>query len=237
MSEILDQAKVGIQNWNIARNDSPITIPVFNSGSFFKITSSNYSTWKNSLNTSGYKEEDQNIHAYLSLDQPTKEGQLSLYAVDNYTDSLPVIGHEPAYTQNLQFLSYEPANLYNVYFNKETFDMSGIDPLHALEQSTQWTLHKDLWLDNQNNMTQILVIPFGDIKVLFEQTNADFLVAQPAFSLKGEEGAYILEMDLIIWGYSNYNGIIGKYPRDLIQPVPPYSGYSAAAFQLLQYSI
>lgn len=237
MSEILDQAIAGIQHWNEVRNDHTVTVPLFNQGSYFKITANAYTVWKGILDNSGYQEKDQSIHAYFSVDIPAAGGQLSLYGVDNYTDSLVVSGHESNYDYSLQSIPYEPATLYNVYFNQEVFPISGIDPLTALEQSTQWSLHKDSWLENQTNMAQVLVIPFSDIKLLFEQANVDFLVAQPAFSLKDEGGIYQLEIDLIIWGYSNLNGIIGKYPQDLIHPVPPYSLYPASDFQLLQAAL
>lgn len=237
MSEILDQAIAGIQYWDEVRNDHTVTIPLFNKGSYFKITANAYAVWKGILDDSGYQEKDQSIHAYFSLDNPSSTGNLSCYGVDNYTDSLTVSGHEGNYDYSLQPIPYEPATLSNVYFNQEVFAASGMDPLTALEQSTQWTLHKDSWLENQTNMAQILVIPFKDIKQLFEVAHAEFLVAQPAFSLEDEGGIYQLQMDLIIWGYSNYNGIIGKYPQDLIHPVPPYSMYPASDFQLLQAAL
>lgn len=238
MSEILNQATTEIQNWNIIRNNAPITIPIFNNGSYFKLTPSAYSKWQSILNGSGISLEDQSIHAYLSVTEPSASGVLSMFGVDNHTDSLPVSGHEANYNDSLQFISYETANLPNPYFNQESLSANGIDPLTALQQSTQWTLHKDMWLGNQTNMAQILVIPFKDLKTLFDTTNPDFLILQPAFSLLDEEGVYQLQMDLIIWSYSDANGIAGKYPEDLIQPVPPYTSvYPSSAFQLLQYAL
>lgn len=237
MSEILNQATSEIQHWNTIRNNSLVTIPIFNNGSYFKLTPNAYFTWKNILGSSGLASEDQSIHAYFSVSEASASGTLSLFGVDNYTDSLPVSEYESNYNASLQSIAYEPATLSNVYFNEELFNIQGIDPLTALQQTTQWTLHKDMWLGNQTDMAQVLVIPFSDIQTLFEATSPDFLVLQPAFSLLDNQGIYQLQIDLIIWSYSSAYGIVGKYPEDLIQPVPPYSAYPASAFQLLQYAL
>ena len=235
MATILQDASNAINTWNDVRNNTAATINYFNEGAYFSINRSDFATWHTkwlALN----KPSNFKIHAYLGLQNDTTSVNFSLclYSVDSNTDKKKVSNHENEYLTNLKFSNYHKATLHNPIFNPELVSNSDLDPLEALQRSTQWTLSKDTWLGQQTDMAQILVIPFKDLNTLFTNQNIDTLICQPALSQ--EESAF--NMDLIIWGHSNEFGIMAKYPQDLIQPVPPYSATNPVSnFQLLQFSL
>lgn len=237
MSTILQDASNAIVFWNNVRNNAPTIINYFDKGAYFSINRNDFASWRakwDSLN----KPANFKIHGYLGLRNYTgsTDFSLCLYCVDSHTDKKVVEGNENEYITHLKFSPYQRANLEQPFFNENMLSISQLDPLEALQRSTQWTLHKDTWLEQQSNMAQILVIPFKDLETLFSNPNIDSLICQPALTY--DKGTDTFAMDLIIWGHSDTLGILAKYPQDLIQPIPPYSSVNpASSFQLLQHAI
>jgi hypothetical protein len=234
MSEIIQNAKSAILQWNAARMNGQEASIMFSEGAYFEITKDNYQTWQNTINNP----DTDSIHAYIGTEGSTINEQICFYLVDSVTDSLEVDNHTTQYDDNLKYVNYQPAKLENVYFNQQTFNNSDLNPIVAFQRLTQWTLHQNQWFINQQaeGAPQILVIPFKDLQNLFED-GAEVLICQPALASEGGNGQAPYQMDLIIWGQTQNDGLMGKTPQDLIQPVPPYSVYPESDFQLLMYAL
>lgn len=235
MSTILQKASNAINLWNEVRNNTAATQNYFSKGTYFSIDRSDFATWHTKWQNLN-KPSNFYIHAYLGLKNYSNSTSFSLclYSVDSNTDSKKVLGNENEYLTNIKFSPYHPSNLTNPIFNSILPSSNHFGPLEALERSTQWTLHKNTWLSQQTNMTQILVIPFKDLTTLFNNSKIESVICQPA--LKYDSTTKNHTMDLIIWGHSNKMGILEKYPQDLIRPVPPFS-FAPNKYNLLSYSI
>lgn len=227
MSTILEQAKNAINLWNETRSNTAAVINYFNQGAFFTIRLEDFETW-NSLSP-------EHLHAYLGLSIPqgASDFSLFLYYIDSKTDKKVVSSHEPDYLMNLKKSIYDQATLQNVHFNMSLANADELQPLDALQASTQWTLHKDLWLSQQENLVQTFIIPFSDIKTLFEQKGAESIIVLPALK-EDDNNPNTYTIDLILWGHTS-EGIIGRYPKDFITPAPPF--VNPPNFQLLNYAI
>ncbi len=236
MSTILQAASNGIATWNEVRNNTVAANNYFNNGAYFSISKSDYATWKSKWEGLN-RPSNFNIHAYLALENHNYAATFSLclFCVDSRTDKLSVEGNENEYLLNLKHASFHAATLSNPIFNMNLLSINTLDPLEALQRSTLWTFHKETWLLQQTNMTQILVIPFKDLTVLFDNPAVDAVICQPALTDGPTSGTF--QMDMIIWGHSDTGGIVGKYPQDLIQPKPPYSVAPSIAYNLLVYSV
>lgn len=227
MSEILNQATAEIQNWNSVRNNEQSATAIFNNNTSFIITEDAYKQWKSTLDAQE-SEAQQYIHAYLGVTNPNSNQLLSSFCVDSYTDSLEVEGHQEQYNNNLFQFNY----------SSEAITLTQaiqITPQQAQEAIAAWDSDKDTWVEEQvtnQTMVQILVIPFSDLTTLFDLPNTIDVVAR--FGLKKSDN--IWQVDLILWSRTS-DGINYNKPEDLIQPVPPYSGFPASDFQLLEYAL
>lgn len=233
MNSILKNAVNAINAWNEIRNNGIATSNYFNQGAYFPITATDFAAWDLLWKALG-EPEDFELHAYFGIQTyPNEEAfSLSFYCVDSATDQKEVSSNKNAYLANIKHLSYEKGNIVNAAFDMSAIDDNTMDPLSALQASTQWDLHKDLWLANQTNMAQILIIPFKDLVTLFDK-GATSVICLPA--LKLETTTKNLDIDLILWGH-NSKGIIGRYPADFIKPAPPFSS-SLNNFQLYNYAL
>jgi len=233
MSTILENATNAINSWNEIRNNGAATNNYFNQGSYFPITATDFATWQSHWESLG-KPENFKLHAYLGISIKPGDSNfcLSLYCVDSATDKKEVSINKDLYLANMKYLPYSMGNIENATFNMSFLNAEALDPLTALQASTQWSLHKNIWLEEQTDMAQILVIPFNDLETLFVEQEAELVVCLPA--LKMNTDTDILDIDLILWGH-NSNGIIGSYPADLIRPKPPFKNRSN--YQLLSYAL
>jgi hypothetical protein len=221
----LDTATTEIEHWNEVRNEEQPTTTIFDNTNSFVLTKEAYEQWKNN--------SPQHIHAYLTITD-TSSNHLSLWCVDSATDLLLVEGNQEQYEENLfEF------NCSSELFNPPASFASNLDLITPEEASIAITAlvnNKDTWVTQQTmaqTMVQILVIPFSDLTTLFGLPDTQSLIAQ--FALKGASNA--LQVDLILWSKNIAGNINYNEPKDLIQPVPPYSGYPNSAFQLLQYAL
>ncbi|BDS14070.1 hypothetical protein [Aureispira anguillae] len=227
MSTIIDQAKNAINVWNDTRNNSTAVSNYFNQGAYFEISIEDFEAWNSNNPTE--------IHAYMGLEIPpgAPNFALHLFSVDNITDQKPVESHQAEYLEKLKKSIYQRAILPNVHFNMSLGNADEIEPLDALQASTQWTLHKDLWLSQQTDLVQTFIIPFSDLKKLFLVRGAESVVVLPALK-EIDNMPNVFQIDLMLWGHTS-EGIIGRYPKDFIKPAPPFSNPSH--FQLLDYAL
>ena len=234
MSTILDKAAEGIQHWNQAHQNSEATLQYFNQGVFFEFTPQQYEVWKGIYQTLS-EEEQQNfeIHAYLCLNpNANKNLELSIYAVDSYTDSLEVSTHQNNYLKALQHIPYlntlQHLNAANT--SEQNNRRNSINPQEALERCMAWNLYKNTWIPTQTNLVRVFRIPFQDFTNLFELANATIAIAPLALQATNENG---YEIELILWGQNQENAILWQYPEDFIEPCPPLCDSS---FSLLEYA-
>ncbi|MFK7796483.1 MAG: hypothetical protein AB8E82_03445 [Aureispira sp.] len=239
MSEILNQATAEIQNWNTVRDNEQSATAIFNNNTSFIITKDAYKQWKSTFDAHE-SEAQQYIHAYLGVTNPNSNTLLSSFCVDSYTDSLSVVNNQEKYNSNLFQFDYNSEAFTLQQFLKliqtqQPLKSDNVTPQQAQEAIAAWDSDKDTWVEEQitnQTMVQILVIPFSDLTTLFELPNTLYVVAR--FGLKKPED--IWQVDLILWS-STPGGIDYDKPEDLIQPVPPYSGFPASDFQLLEYAL
>lgn len=229
MSSIISDASQAIQLWNEARSNPPAVINFFNQGTFFRIDRSDYLIWKE--NTPEF------IHAYMGLVQNSGDAyfSLSLFSVDSVTDKEPVESNPEAFEINIKKNPYELSVISEPTLT--LVDNSGnnpenITPIEGMMRTVQWSLHKDIWIDQQEDMVQVFEIPFLDLSVLFDDEEADYIILSPA--LKEQEEDNTFKIDLVLWGY-NSNGVTWNKPMDLIRPSPPFK--APANFQLLKYAL
>jgi hypothetical protein len=231
MSTILEAATLSIQVWNEVRNDGLAIRNYFNQGAYFEISRENFNQWNAQDST------PESVHAYMSIVQDPEQSSpsLSLFSVDNITDSKEVSEHEDDYNANLRQSIYQPSVLPNAHFIFEHNPPAPFEPqmdtLEALKASNQWVLYKDSWLLEQEDFVQVFEIPFEDLIVLFDNEAVNNIVALPALRDLGDNN---FEMHLILWG-STEEGLLANYPMDLIRPSPPFKAYSN--FQLLTYAL
>ena len=227
MSSIISKASQAIQIWNEVRNNPVAVINYFNQSTYFKITKEDYLIWKDS--------DPEFIHAYMGLVPNTAQGNfsLSLFSVDSVTDQNPVESHWELFEAKIRQNPYEAAVIPDPSMTLvEKSNEGEITPLEGLTRSIQWALHKDVWIEGQEDLVLVFKIPFHDLKVLFENELADYIILSPA--LNEQEEANVFKIDLILWGY-NANGITWNKPMDLIRPRPPFK--SPSNYQLLSYAL
>lgn len=229
MSSIISKASQAIQIWNEVRSNPIAVINYFNQGAYFKIYKADYEAWKTN--------SPEFVHAYMGLVQKPEETHfsLSLFSVDSVTDKEPVESNEGAFEANIKENPYELSLISNP--TMELVDNSNnnpenITPTEGLMRTVQWSLHKDIWINQQEDLVQVFEIPFLDLSVLFEEEAADYIIVSPA--LKEQEEANVFKIDLILWGY-NVNGVTWNKPMDLIRPKPPFK--SPSNYQLLSYAL
>ncbi len=225
MSSIISKASQAIRIWNEVRKNPTAVINYFNQGAYFQLFKEDYTTWKS--------RKPSYIHAYLGLVQPPTKAHfsLSMFSVDNITDKTPVETNWEAFETNLKHNPYRAAIIPDPSMN--LIDSSPIiTPLEGLTRSIQWALHKDLWIEKQNDLVQVFEIPFSDLSVLFEEEFADYIILSPA--LKEQETPNAFAIDLILWGY-NSNGVTWNRSMDFLRPAPPFSFPSN--FQLIKYAL
>ena len=246
----LVDASTAIDKWNDVRLSGPAMIQYFKEGAYFEVKRSQYQNWKNLPTQPEY------IHAYLGI----ANQKLMLYFIDNVTDAIPITSSSAKgqFNGNLQHSAYAPSMLANPRFASELDNLGStqLTPLEALERSTRWSLHSHAWLTQNagSNMTQVLVIPFGDFETLFgaqhlaidsvlmllalKMDELDVLLDETALLTSSDAITYSLEF--ILWGYNKNNGIISWLPKDIVRPVPPFggsgSGIQQSDFQLLAYA-
>lgn len=225
MSSIISEASQAIQIWNEVRNNPVAVINYFNQGSYFQIMKDDYLVWK--------ANSPQFIHAYLGLVQnPAQQDfSLTLFSVDNITDKKPVESNRTDFETNLKQNPYktnlvENATIGSVLPNAE------IPLMEGLMRTVQWSLHKDKWINQQEDLVQVFEIPFTDLSVLFEEKEADYIILSP--SLKEQGTPNVFKIDLMLWGY-NIDGVAWNRPMDLIRPKPPFK--SPSNYQLFNYAL
>jgi hypothetical protein len=229
MSSIISDASQAIQLWNEERSNPIAVINFFNQGAYFKIDRSDYLIWKN--------KNPEFIHAYLGLVQNPGEVNfsLSLFSVDSITDKEPVENNEGKFEANIKENVYELSVIseptLNLVDNSDNTPES-ISPIEGMMRTVQWSLHKDLWMNQQEDLVQVFEIPFLDLNVLFDDEEADYIIVSPA--LKEQEENNTFTIDLVLWGY-NAEGVTWNKPMDLIRPRPPFKKKSN--YQLLNYSL
>jgi hypothetical protein len=229
MSSIISKASQAIQMWNQERSNPAAVTNFFNQGTFFKIDRSDYLIWKN--------KNPEFIHAYLGLVLKPEETNfsLSLFSVDSVTDKDPVEGNQGEFEANIKENAYELSVISEPTLNlvdNSTNNPENITPIEGMMRTVQWSLHKDIWIDQQEDMVQVFEIPFFDLGVLFDSEEADYIILSPA--LKEQEEDNTFKIDLVLWGY-NSNGVTWNKPMDFIKPAPPFS--NPANFQLLNYAL
>lgn len=229
MSSIISDASQAIQLWNEVRSNPSAVINFFNKGTFFKIDRSDYLIWN--------ENSPEFIHAYMGLVQNPGEAHfsLSLFSVDSVTDKEPVESNPEAFEINIKKNPYELSVISNPTLNlvdNSGNDPENITPIEGMMRTVQWSLHKDIWVDQQEDMVQVFEIPFLDLSVLFDTEEADYIILSPA--LKEQEEDNVFKIDLVLWGY-NAHGVTWDKPKDFIRPAPPFS--SPNNFQLLIYAL
>lgn len=222
MSTILDKASEGIQNWNQTRQDSEAILQYLNRGVCFKFTPQQYEVWKGIYQTLSESEQQNfEIHAYLCLNSNADNNlELSVYAVDSYTDSLDVSTHQENYLAALQHVPYLNTlqNLSPANTSEQNNRRSSINPQEALERCMAWNLYKNAWVPTQNNLVRVFRIPFQDFINLFELSNASIAIAPFALQATSEDN---YEIELILWGQNQEHTMLWQYPEDFIKPCPP----------------
>jgi hypothetical protein len=229
MSSIISEASQAIQLWNEARSNPVAVINYFNQGAYFKIHKSDYLVWKNN--------SPEFIHAYMGLTiKPTETHfSLSLFSVDSVTDKEPVESNQGSFEANIKESAYElsvASNPTMELVDNSNSNPENITPTEGLMRTVQWSLHKDKWMNEQEDLVQVFEIPFLDLTVLFGEEEADYIIVSPA--LKEQEEANVFKIDLVLWGY-NTNGVTWNKPMDLIRPKPPFK--SPSNYQLLSYAL
>jgi hypothetical protein len=225
MSSIISKASQAIKNWNEERNNPIAVINYFNKGTYFQVSKEDYLIWESN--------SPEFIHAYMGLTiKPTESHfSLSLFSVDNVTDKEPVASNEAAFDAKTKENIYELSVITDPSL-KLIAESNGITPIEGLMRTVQWSLHKDKWMNEQEDLVQVFQIPFIDFQVLFEEESADFVIISPA--LKEQDENNVFKIDLVLWGY-NTDGVTWHKPMDLIRPRPPFKKKSN--YQLLNYSL
>lgn len=231
MNDIINKASSAINVWNEARNNSISISNYFNQGAYFQISKADFEIWE--------ANHPENLHAYLGLapEAGHKNFLLSLFCVDSQTDKKEVESHRIAFLTNLKQIHYKHAVIPNGHIKINTEGLKrnlkspdNITPLDALTASIQWSLYKDIWVAQQEDLVQAFIIPFNDLRALFYEKGAKSAIVD--FALKEEEGSF--QVDLILWGY-NSKGVNWHKAMDLVRPAPPFTNPSH--FQLIQYAL
>jgi hypothetical protein len=225
MSSIISEASQAIQIWNEVRNNPVAIINYFNQGSYFQIIKEDYLVWK--ANSPEF------IHAYLGLVQnPAQQNfSLTLFSVDSVIDKKPVESNWTDFETNLKQNPYKTNLIENATIGRVLPDAE-IPLMEGLMRTVQWSLHKDKWMSQQEDLVQVFEIPFTDLSALFDEKEADYIILCP--SLKEQETSNTFKVDLILWGY-NIEGVTWNSPMDLIRPRPPFK--SPSSYQLLSYAL
>jgi len=242
MATILKRATKAILRWNELKTDADLIINYFNQGSFFAINREEYDTWKKTWEEQG-KPKDFEIHSYVGLVPRNNELRLALFFIDSYTDTQPVKGNKKYYNQQLKQSIYKRTlkGTIAITFKGYNAPANGFTAEEAMSRIQSWKLYKGEWLKTllskkPNDMVQLFRIPFQDLVDLFETTQPIIKDVILQMGLIQNENDQTLDLDMVLWSQKIKEGVMG-FPRDFIQPCPPYCGDKENQYNLLYYAL